>query len=266
MIENAILAQKHGKDHHALLACADHIAQKGKGGIGVARYLRIHHLEHRAFGGTGTDGVDILRRYDFAFVQIAGKLVHLLFEKRSVAAYGEHQLPCGIAAHLLAEAAHGFACPVGTFCVIHGRKVHDGVFLFQLGVQLFAPVRLALDIKHKAGGGGDVRKVIRDGFHLALILAFAACGNKGTFADDHQTLFTHERQRFGCGDERVGVGVVKLRQVHLLKPCGQKLAAQLLERGLLDVFLIAFKEVAFADAVCFELVEESGMVHGRFLS
>ena len=187
--------------------------------------------------------------------------MHSVPQERRVAANGEHQLSSVFPIKLLAHAAHGFARPVGAFHIVHLGKIHDAIFLFQQGVQLFAPIRLALDIKHDAGGRGDVAQVIRYSLGLALVLGFSACGDERAFAHDHQPLFSHEGQRFTGGNERVRIGIGQVGHVHLFQTGGQQFGAKRLERLLLDVFLRAFKQVAFGDAARLDGVEKGGMVH-----
>ena len=244
MVQNAVLTQQHGQNADAILPGPHHVLQKAEGHVVAARHLRVHHLEYRAFGGTGADRVDVRFRHFWPVGQIGGQLFHFLLEQRRVPAYGEDQLVRRPRRHLLAHPRHGSPGPVRAF-----------------RVQLLASVGLALDKKHHAGGGRDTLHVFGDLSGFVLVFRLFPGGQKAAFPDDDDAPVRHEGQRFGGGNERVGLRVGQVGQVQLLQPGGQQLRAQLAHRLLLDVFLRALHQVDGLDVSLFDLLKKRGMVH-----
>ena len=89
------------------------------------------------------------------------------------------------------------------------------------------PSALPLTKNTTQAGGRDTLHVFGDLGGLVLVFRLFPGGQKAAFPDDDDAPVRHEGQRFGGGNERVGLRVGQVGQVQLLQPGGQQLRAQI---------------------------------------
>ena len=132
-----------------------HVLQKAEGHVVAARHLRVHHLEYRAFGGTGADRVDVRFRHFWPVGQIGGQLFHFLLEQRRVPAYGEDQLVRRPRRHLLAHPRAWFSGAQSAHSAsLMGEKSTMAFFFFSSVYSFLRPSALPLTKNTTQAVGG----------------------------------------------------------------------------------------------------------------